>query len=182
MSNYNRGNNSRDLTPWIVVGIVVILILLFVVFFAYTIKSGRGSKTDNDSTTYTSDEALAPRAVLSKKYFNAGQLKNKTDLVTHSFNLSNQGQSNLVISKLTTSCHCTTAQLIYDGRSSQKWGMASGSDWQVSIKPGDTAVINIEYDPKKMISDGLIQRAIYIITNDPKQPELTYQMDVENNL
>ncbi len=179
-SKYREPADSFTLWAW---GIGSFIIVAFIVFIIFAVKSENSQERQKQANqTYSGDEQGAPVAELNEKFFDAGPLKNKTDPVTHSFTLTNAGKSDLIVNKLTTSCHCTTAQLTYNGESSKKWGMASGSDWQVAIKPGGIATISIEYDPTKMISDGLIKRGIYIGTNDPKNPELTYEMDMENNL
>ncbi|MEK9156207.1 MAG: DUF1573 domain-containing protein [Patescibacteria group bacterium] len=171
---------GRDPTMLIAFIVGAILFAALVIFVLIASRSEDGKRAAVQ--TYSGAAEDAPRVVLSQDYFNYGPLKNKFDIITHSFTITNEGKSDLFVYKLTTSCHCTTAQLIYNNESSPKWGMTSSQLWYVPIKPGESATVVIEYDPKQMINDGLIQRAIYIGTNDPESPELTYKFDAENNL
>jgi len=117
--------------------------------------------------------ANAPKlkiAELEQDLGKIGQAKGKTFT---DFNFENQGQSNLIINKLNSSCGCTSATVIYKGTEGPEFSMdmpnkKNPTDWQVSISPGDTATLRVYYDPAvhpDLI--GPVTRTVSIFSNDP---------------
>jgi uncharacterized cupredoxin-like copper-binding protein len=81
--------------------------------------------------------------------FNFGQVK-EGEVVSHTFQLVNKGQSELEIKDIKTSCGCTAAML-----SSSK------------LKPGETGTLKVDLDTKNRI--GKMSRTITIVSNDVEQ-------------
>jgi hypothetical protein len=70
--------------------------------------------------------------------------------------LRNSGAAPLVIEAVTTSCGCTEASLS-----------------TMTIDPGATAVLRVAYDSGVHESDeGEMERYVFIISNDPAQPDM----------
>lgn len=57
---------------------------------------------------------------------------------------------------------------------------ASGS-WTGNIEPGKKAKLSVIYRPSIMPVSGIVTRDVYIQTNDPEKPKLTFTVkaDVE---
>lgn len=78
--------------------------------------------------------------------------------------LRNQGEVDLVIQAVTTSCGCTTAQVEPS-----------------TVKPGERALLRISFDsgahgPTEV---GPVMRQVFIASNDPDQPEVELRFTAE---
>jgi len=84
--------------------------------------------------------------------------------VSQTFYLQNIGTKTLEISRVTTSCSCTRANL-------------SSS----VIPPGTRANLTAIFDPDYHEIEGPVKRAIWLETNDPDQPvvEISFAADVQ---
>lgn len=86
---------------------------------------------------------------LPETQYNFGQVK-EGEVVSHTFRLVNNGQEELEVKDIKTSCGCTAAML-----SSPK------------LKPGETGTLKIDLDTKNRI--GKMSRTITIVSNDVEQ-------------
>ncbi len=77
--------------------------------------------------------------------------------VTATLRLVNAGDAPLVVEGVSTSCGCTEAEV------SRK-----------VIPPGEEAELRISFDPRRMGTrvEGKVYREVYVLTNDPQNPEL----------
>ena len=73
-------------------------------------------------------------------------------VVTHSFEIENQGTADLRIKKVRASCGCTVAEPEQD-----------------TLKPGAKTKINVQFDTHGRL--GPQYKRVYVFTNDPKTPE-----------
>lgn len=107
-----------------------------------------------------------------------GEIDIQAGPVTHSFNIQNTGSNVLRLYDIKTSCMCTTAQLKTKAKSSKKFGMHEKVPGLFEIKPGETAQLVVEFDPAFHGPDavGPITRAVYLKTNDPNNPEITFYL------
>lgn len=103
-----------------------------------------------------------------------GIVSQSSGTVTTDFSIKNIGKSDLVIDKLSSSCGCTSASLIYQNQEGPRFYMVGhgfnepDQNWQVSIAPGDEASVRVYYDPTihpDLI--GPVTRTISIHSNDP---------------
>ena len=102
-----------------------------------------------DFSKLTPDQlANAPEAVFLTNTVNFDTLKNKKP-VNCKFLLENRGNSNLIVRAVIPSCGCTAAK-----------------PDKLVLKPGDHAYIQAVFNPKGW--DSNINKAITVITNDPK--------------
>ncbi len=96
--------------------------------------------------------------------------------VRHSYRLKNEGPDSLRISKVFTSCMCTTAQVkMTDGKVFGPFGMSGhGSDTsaEIAVPAGQEVELTIEFDPMAHGPDaiGPIQRVVYVKTDVAKEP------------
>jgi hypothetical protein len=125
---------------------------------------------------------------IGKKNFNFGTIGQSDGVVFTTFEFTNQGQSDLIIDKLSTSCGCTLAAIVYQGQEGPTFTMPGhGKDnpqnWSVAIKPGDTAQVKVYYDPnahgQQQEPSLAITRTISIFSNDPVDFEQQLRIDLE---
>jgi len=116
----------------------------------------------------------APRIEVSETKKDLGAVYQNGGTVTTEFTVKNSGKSELIIDKLSSSCGCTSASLIYRNNESPRFYMAGhgfdepDADWQVSIQPGDEATVKVYYDPtvhEDLV--GPVTRTISVHSNDP---------------
>jgi hypothetical protein len=70
--------------------------------------------------------------------------------------LRNRGAAPLVVAAVSTSCGCTEANLS-----------------TMTIAPGAEAILRVAYDSGAHESDeGLMERYVFIVSNDPAQPDM----------
>jgi hypothetical protein len=76
-------------------------------------------------------------------------------VVATEISVHNAGSGELVIETVSTSCGCTSAQVD-----------------PLKIPAGSTGRLTIRYDSSVHPDSGPIQRYVYIVTNDPDEPEV----------
>lgn len=96
------------------------------------------------------------------------------DLI-ESFQIKNIGNKDLEIANMATSCMCTKAYLEQGNNKSDGFGMkgmVAPSSWKGIIKPGGTAKIVADFDPKYHGPSGIgpVERIVSFETNDPDHP------------
>jgi len=114
----------------------------------------------------------AAQIVLAEDLKDLGEVSAQKGVVSTEFNFTNQGNSDLTINKLDTSCGCTSAAVVIDGQESPRFNMemhgTNPTDYRGIIKPGQTAQIRVYYDPN--VHQGLtgpVTRFVKIFSNDP---------------
>jgi rhodanese-related sulfurtransferase len=98
----------------------------------------------------------APRIAVDLQIYNYSDTVSGIAIV-HTFVLSNVGDQELVISKVETSCHCTTTQLA-----------------STRLSPGSTLPLLVVFDTSDFV--GFTQREITVSSNDPLTPQLQLQL------
>ncbi len=94
--------------------------------------------------------------------------------VTTLMTVKNVGKSDLIINNMDSSCGCTSARLIVDGKEGPKFSMSSHGtnpkDWSATLAPGETAQLKVYYDPTVHRDlRGPVTRTITIFSNDPER-------------
>lgn len=102
-----------------------------------------------------------------------------------SYTITNTGEEPVFVSQMYTSCMCTVAQLKTKEDTSPRIGMKGHGavpPVNMDIAPGETATVNVTFDPNAHGPEGtgLIRRAIYLETNSTATPvvELQFQAEV----
>ncbi len=108
--------------------------------------------------------------------YELGQVSQAKGIVTVELATANGGEADLVIREMETSCGCTRAALIVDGKEGPWFGMRGHGEWPVGwsarLRPGERAVLRVQYDPDAHgIYRGPIDRIVIIYSNDPQQPQ-----------
>jgi hypothetical protein len=121
--------------------------------------------------------ADAPKIVLRPDAQDFGQVSQSRGEVSADFKLTNEGKSDLVIDKLSSSCGCTSAAIVYQGEEGPRFtmeghGKDNPTDWRISIAPGDEAILRVYYDPN-VHKDlrGPVTRTVSVFSNDPVEFE-----------
>ena len=115
----------------------------------------------------------APILEIEKTAHKLGDVSQRSGIATVITRLTNTGSDDLLIKAIATSCMCTTANIIYDGKESPTFGMhTKPSLWSQTIEPGGEAQLKISYDPNVHPDlRGPVTRIVTIISNDPTAPQ-----------
>lgn len=114
------------------------------------------------------------RIEMSPINYELGDISMAKGLVKKDYKIKNTGSSDLKISKIKTSCMCTTAILKVGDSVSPKFGMNTNFPlWSQKIAPGKTGTLEVTFDPNFHGPDavGPVVRGIYVYSNDPTNPE-----------
>lgn len=131
-------------------------------------------------------EAPAERPIitLTPDSFDFGNVSQAGGTVTTLFEIKNQGQSDLIIDKLETSCGCTSASIIFQGKEGPRFTMSgrtnkNAEDWRITISAGKTAQLKVYYDPNfHQDFRGEAIRTISVFSNDPVDFEKSVQIEL----
>lgn len=121
--------------------------------------------------------ADAPRIEIIEVDRDLGTISQKQGIVSTDFEFKNTGKSDLIINKLSSSCGCTSASVVYQGSVGPEFAMAghgkeNPTDWEVVIRPGDSAILRLFYDPTVHPDlEGAVTRTVSIFSNDPVEFE-----------
>jgi hypothetical protein len=101
-----------------------------------------------------------PQISVTEKNLNVGDVVNG-EVVKREVTVQNAGQADLVITSISTSCGCTKATLE-----------------PMTIPPGASGTLQIEFDSGAHGPDltGALIRQIFIVSNDPQQPEMVVEL------
>ncbi len=133
------------------------------------------------------EEAPADRPVISliPSLFDFGDVSQKEGVVTVLFSIENKGENDLTINRLETSCGCTSASIIFQGKEGPIFNMP-GHDineqiegWRVTIAMGEKAQLKVYYDPD-VHEDlrGIAIRTISVFSNDPIDFEKSVKIEL----
>lgn len=119
------------------------------------------------------DDPSRPVATVAETSFDLGSLSVR-DIKRHTFTIKNTGLSDLTLARVTTSCNCTYAYITIDGRRSPQQTMHGSNGWSDSVKPGETADIEVDYEPALMPVSGPVERTVSVTTTDPVTSTVTF--------
>lgn len=121
--------------------------------------------------------ADAPKLVLTEIDRDLGEVSQTEGIALTDFEFTNQGESDLVINKLSSSCGCTSGSIVYKGEEGPQFtmeghGQENPKEWQVKIAPGDNATLRVFYDPSVHPDlEGAVTRTVSVFSNDPVEFE-----------
>lgn len=149
------------------------------IILAYVKKYGLASFVDKGKANELKEELAKvapsdrPIITLAPQTYDFGDVSLKKGKISALFDLKNEGKSGLVISKLDTSCGCTSASIIYQGKEGPLFAMAghgtqNPTDWSLTVPAGGEAQLKVYYDPD-VHKDfrGPATREISVFSNDP---------------
>lgn len=105
-----------------------------------------------------------------------GAVSVRGGVITKEVSLVNIGEGDLTINGLDSSCGCTTASITNNEVESPIFQMGSHgrnpSNWKTVIRPGETATLNIMYDPATHPDlRGAVTRIVTIFSDSPGNGE-----------
>lgn len=150
----------RKFDPMVIGIIVVIIIVLGGIIVAASFSS------ESTIPNYNKTDAERPKMELSERNFDFGKIK-LSDIVTKEITIKNIGAKPLNLSNFTTSCGCTTIQVIYEDQKSPEFSLHQKITWQKDITVNTSATAIIKYEPKAMPVEGEVERTAYFKSNDP---------------
>src|SRR3989338_7524144 len=155
----------------------IIGIMLFSFIFvggAYFVLTS-GAKPEVPIIAYSSRDKEKPTVEVKESYYDMGNIKVK-DTSVKEFIIKNIGSKPLQLSNVTSSCGCTTGQIIYKGIYSAEFSMHAQSDYVVSIEPQTEAKMRVVYKPFVMPVYGVVERQEFVGTNDPTHEKLEFKI------
>lgn len=155
---------------------IIGLILFSLVFVggAYFVISS-GNKPGIPTISYSSQDKEKPVVIVDASYFDMKKIK-VSETQEKDFIIKNTGVKPLQLSDISTSCGCTSAQIIYKDYKSKEFSMHLKSDYIVDVAPGTAATVKVTYRPFTMPVYGEVTREVFISTNDPVKPKLVFQV------
>lgn len=144
---------------------IISLIVFFALIVGLVFLFTSGQKPESDR----------PKAETTQTFTDLGEIK-VSDVKQQDYTLKNAGTKPLQILNINSSCGCTTGQIIYKGETSKEYSLHAQSGFVTEIAPGDTATVRLTYRPAIMPVYGLIEREIYITTNDPVNQKLVFSV------
>lgn len=154
---------SMRSTPWTVIAAVVLVVLAVGGGALYAFYARRGG------------ERGTPQLEVTPMVQDVGTIDYRDGIVTLSFTVENRGTGDLIIREMETSCGCTKASLIVNGREGPWFGMRGHGEWprgwSAKLKPGERAELKVTYDPLAHGPYvGSFDRLVFIYSNDPREP------------
>ena len=173
--DYNSENQPRRLNFFLSTEKKVIIgIIIFTLFILggsiYVLGSGESAQ----AITMTQEA----KADVAQKQFDWGNINYDGPKTTKVFAIKNSGTKPLQLTKIKTSCHCTTAQLSIDDNKSPLFGMSASAPWVGTVAPGKEAHLEVVFDqtfhgPSGI---GLVERFVNVETNDASQPKIDFSL------
>lgn len=162
---------STEKIIFLIIGGLTVIMLVFIVFFS--MNESKQTKTQASIVSYAKDDKDRPKLNFSSTTSDLGKMKVK-DEKTAEFILDNTGNKPLQLFKISSSCDCTVGVVEIDGKISPEFGMHANNIWVGQIDPGKKAVLKVIYRPYIMPISGVVTRDVYVQTNDPDNPKLTF--------
>lgn len=120
-----------------------------------------------------------PKIEINPQRYDAGTVSMAEGLVKYTYEIKNNGEGDLKIDRIWTSCMCTTARLKVGDKESEEFGMHSNPIfWSQEIAPGEIGFLEVTFDPGHHGSQGTgsVVRAVYLSTNDPESKEVEVKL------
>lgn len=161
---------SKFVLSVIALSIIAILAIYFV-----------GSKSTKESTTSTNTPVGTYE--LSSEKMDLGEMT-VDDKKTANFTFKNTSSEKMNLSKFETSCNCTMTEVKINGDTSPMFNMpahmsSAEKAWNRDLAPGETAEINVTYEPALMPVYGPIERYSTFKINNSKEIRLTVAATVK---
>mgnify|MGYP001560368993 FL=1 len=148
-------------------GVAIAVLVLGFMGIIWAIKS---ESVESDASQGT------PKLALEIDRFDFGDVSMANGLAKKTVKITNQGDGDLKISRMQTSCMCTVVAVDVGGKRSPEFGMPGHGDggpanWSQVIKPGESGELEMIFDPNAHGPDavGPITREIDIFSNDGNQ-------------
>jgi len=117
--------------------------------------------------------------------YDFGAIRMADGNVTHSFEVKNESDESVMISKVYTSCMCTVAYVVEEsGERHGEYGMQGHGPLKaadVEVLPGKSVVLEVVFDPAAHGQEGTgkVKRVVYLETNSQVRPRLEVVFEAE---
>ncbi len=111
--------------------------------------------------------------------YNFGTISMADGPVKYTYKIKNIGQGDLKITRIQTSCMCTTAVLKVGNNISPQFGMHTSSLlWSQNIAPEEKGDLEVVFDPGFHGPEGTGEtiRGIYVFSNDPQNKKVEIRL------
>lgn len=155
--------------------------ILGIVLFSFVFIGGAyfvissGEKPQVPIVSYSTQDKNKPIIEAAETSYDMGTIK-VSDTKEKEFIVKNTGTKPLLLSEISSSCGCTSAQIIYKGIPSKTFSMHLQSDYVAQIDPNTSAVVKVVYMPFTMPVYGIVERQVFMSTNDPNKPKLEFRI------
>lgn len=153
--------------------VTIVSLIVFVIIVAGLVVYGIAIEDKDVETSASSSGSGDAVLSISPSLQNLGSVSQKEGKVSTSFTIKNTGTSDLVIDDMLSSCSCTSARLVVNGKEGPSFGMHNNpKNWSATILPGESTELNVYYDPD-VHKDfrGSATREITLFSNDSKKSE-----------
>ena len=151
----------------------LVILVVSVVGLAFLMTSGQ--KLESAAVSFTVADRDRPKVETGQTFFDIGEIL-VSDEKKQDYTIKNVGTKPLQILGVNSSCGCTAGQIIYKGETSKEFSMHSKGGYVLDIAPGDTATLRLTYRPATMPVYGLVEREVYVTTNDPANQNLVFSI------
>ena len=155
--------------------IIISLVAFFALVIGLAFLFTSGQKSQPATAAFSAQDVDRPKAETTQTFFDMGEIK-VSDVKQQDYSLKNVGAKPLQILDVNSSCGCTAGQIIYNGETSKEFSMHSKSGFVTEIAPGDTATVRLTYRPATMPVYGVVEREVYVTTNDPTNQKLIFSI------
>ncbi len=145
------------------IGIIVLILFIGAIYFFQSNKT-EVLINEGDDIAELMDEETGPVVLIEPQNYNFGDVK-LMEKVSHEFTVYNKGNEALEILRLSTSCGCTSAEVI---------------DEVNIVNPNESVQIMVTFDPsvhKDSPDYGDVVRIVYLKTNDLVNPEVEFEIN-----
>ncbi|MBI4226612.1 DUF1573 domain-containing protein [Candidatus Roizmanbacteria bacterium] len=154
---------------------VIIFSLVVIGGSYFLVAGGKQNAAAVTPVIYKVTDKQKPNVEAKELSKDLGKMK-VSDQKSEDFIVKNVGAKPLQLSQISSSCGCTVAQVIIDGKESEEFGMHSQSDYIAQIAPQKEAIVRVTYRPYVMPVYGPVDREVYITTNDPENQKLIFKV------
>lgn len=148
------------------------------IFAAVALRTGPSSTRAADPGAPSGGR---PALSVSPSSYDLGRISQARGIITVEMAVTNTGTGDLEISEMETTCGCTRASLIVDGKAGPWYGMRGHGEWPTGwsarLRPGQRAALRVQYDPDAHgIYRGPVDRTVFIYSNDPQRPQTAVRL------
>lgn len=154
------------------------IIIGLIVFTLLIVGGGMYFLSSTSSAPAQVTASQNAKAQVVERTFDWGNIPYSGGNATKTFTIKNIGSDPLRLSGVKTSCTCTKAQVVIDGKTSPYFSMHSESAWIGEVAPGKEAQLLVIFDPAfhGPSGVGLVERLISVNTNDAQNPTIEFSL------
>lgn len=131
------------------VSIISVALVILLGLFLWGYGGSKGTTASVQGVTATT--ASASELTAAETLYDFGTISMKSGNVTKDFTVENKTSKDIVLSTVVTSCMCTTAYVVGPNEKTKgpfgMSGMGYTPPANEAIKPGETRIIRVVYDP-----------------------------------